>query len=81
MTSPTEPQPDKVKGPASYFPVIERKYGKAIAEWQALIRSNPSKAHGARDLAQDPARHGPRQRPRRTHSAGRRQVALGAHAR
>lgn len=28
---------DKVKGPASYFPSIEAKYGKPIAEWQALI--------------------------------------------
>ncbi|MEH3107595.1 MAG: DUF4287 domain-containing protein [Sphingomonas fennica] len=33
------------KGPASYFPSIEAKYGRPIGEWQALIR------------AQLPARH------------------------
>jgi len=27
------------KGPASYFPSIEKKYGKPIAEWQALVRA------------------------------------------
>lgn len=25
-------------GPASYFPSIEKKYGRSIAEWQAIIR-------------------------------------------
>ena len=34
-----------VKGPASYFPSIEKTYGRPIAEWKAVIR-----AHG-------PARH------------------------
>ena len=29
---------DAVKGPASYFPSIEKKYGKPISEWQALVR-------------------------------------------
>lgn len=34
----------KVKGPASYFPAIEKKYGRPIAEWQELIRArNPAK--------------------------------------
>ena len=27
-----------VKGPASYFPSIEKKYGRPISEWQALVR-------------------------------------------
>jgi hypothetical protein len=36
---------EKVKGPASYFPSIEKNYGKPIDEWKALIRSNPSKKH------------------------------------
>ncbi|MCE4555821.1 DUF4287 domain-containing protein [Pelomonas cellulosilytica] len=27
----------KVKGPASYFPSIEKKYGKPIAYWQQVI--------------------------------------------
>ncbi|MCC7393437.1 MAG: DUF4287 domain-containing protein [Sphingomonadaceae bacterium] len=31
MTAPA------VKGPASYFPSIEKKYGRPIAEWQALV--------------------------------------------
>jgi hypothetical protein len=30
---------DKVKGPASYFPSIEAKYGKQIDEWITLIKS------------------------------------------
>ena len=30
---------EKVKGPASYFPSIEKTYGKPIAEWKALIRT------------------------------------------
>ena len=29
---------DKVKGPASYFPSIEKTYGRPIAEWQNLVR-------------------------------------------
>ena len=34
-----------VKGPASYFPSIEKKYGKPIAEWQALIRVRQPARH------------------------------------
>jgi len=30
---------DKIKGPASYFPSIEKKYGRPIAEWIALVRA------------------------------------------
>lgn len=29
----------KVKGPASYFPSIEQKYGRPISEWQDLVRA------------------------------------------
>ena len=29
---------DQVKGPASYFPSIEKKYGRPIAEWQQIVR-------------------------------------------
>ena len=36
---------DKVKGPASYFPSIEKKYGRSIAEWKALLRGRPSAKH------------------------------------
>ncbi|UGT60295.1 DUF4287 domain-containing protein [Nocardia asteroides] len=28
---------DKPKGPASYFPSIEAKYGRSIPEWLAII--------------------------------------------
>ncbi|MFJ9343395.1 DUF4287 domain-containing protein [Streptomyces sp. NPDC101733] len=34
-----------VKGPASYFPSIEKKYGRPVAEWKDLIRSSPLTAH------------------------------------
>ncbi|MFE4499044.1 DUF4287 domain-containing protein [Rhodococcus sp. NPDC056743] len=37
----TEP----VKGPASYFPSIEKKYGRPISEWQKLIRSSELTKH------------------------------------
>jgi hypothetical protein len=28
---------EKVKGPAAYFPAIEKKYGQPIAHWLTLI--------------------------------------------
>ncbi len=31
----TEP---KVKGPASYFPSIEKKYGKPVEHWLEIVR-------------------------------------------
>lgn len=34
-----------VKGPSSYFPSIEKKYGRSIAEWQALVRQNLPAKH------------------------------------
>ena len=37
----TEP----AKGPASYFPSIEKKYGRPIGEWQELIRSSDLTKH------------------------------------
>ncbi len=36
----------EVMGPASYFPAIEKKYGRPIAEWKALIRAQPPAKHG-----------------------------------
>ncbi len=38
---------EKVKGPASYFPSIEKRYGKPIAEWKALIRGSGVTGHMA----------------------------------
>ena len=40
------PMPDKpIKGPASYFPSIEQKYGKPIAEWQELVSRHLPATH------------------------------------
>ena len=38
---PDEP----VKGPASYFPSIEKKYGRPIAAWQAIVRDHDALGH------------------------------------
>jgi hypothetical protein len=35
----------KVRGPAAYFPSIEKKYGRPIAEWQEMIRSSDLERH------------------------------------
>ena len=36
---------EPIKGPASYFPSIEKKYGRPIAEWQALIAKHLPAKH------------------------------------
>ncbi len=36
---------DKVKGPASYFPSIEKTYGQPIDHWKALIASRTDLKH------------------------------------
>jgi hypothetical protein len=36
---------DTPKGPESYFPSIEKKYGRPIEEWKALIRSSDLTKH------------------------------------
>lgn len=36
---------EKVKGPASYFPSIEKKYGKPVSEWLDMIRARPAEKH------------------------------------
>ncbi|MFJ6695802.1 DUF4287 domain-containing protein [Streptomyces sp. NPDC091272] len=41
----TENSGAAVKGPASYFPSIEQKYGRSIADWQELVRSSPLTRH------------------------------------
>ena len=35
----------KAKGPASYFPSIEKTYGRPIAEWKSMIRARPPARH------------------------------------
>ncbi|WP_432510044.1 DUF4287 domain-containing protein [Kineococcus sp. SYSU DK001] len=39
-----------VKGPASYFPSIEAKYGHPIAHWQQLLRERRGQHPGARHV-------------------------------
>jgi Domain of unknown function (DUF4287) len=34
---PDQSAPWPQQGPASYFPSIEKKYGRSIADWQAII--------------------------------------------
>lgn len=34
-----------IKGPASYFPAIEKKYGRPISEWQELVRRHSPAKH------------------------------------
>lgn len=34
-----------IKGPASYFPSIEKTYGQPIAHWQAIVRDNLPTRH------------------------------------
>jgi hypothetical protein len=36
---------EAVKGPASYFPAIEKKYGRPVAEWQELVRTRMPARH------------------------------------
>jgi hypothetical protein len=36
---------DNVKGPASYFPSIEKTYGQPIDHWKTLIRGQSGKKH------------------------------------
>ena len=33
---------EKATGPASYFPSIEKKYGKPISHWKALVAKMPA---------------------------------------
>ena len=38
--------PDKpVKGPASYFPSIEKTYGRPVAQWQQIVCDHSSSKH------------------------------------
>ena len=36
---------EKVKGPQSYFPSIEAKYGKPVEHWFKILSKHKSKAH------------------------------------
>jgi Domain of unknown function (DUF4287) len=39
--------PERVTGPASYFPSIEKRYGKPIGHWLDLIGSSKLTRHKA----------------------------------
>ncbi len=39
------PAAEKVTGPRSYFPSIEKKYGKPIDEWMALLPTAGTTKH------------------------------------
>ena len=39
--------PDRVQGPASYFPSIEKKYGRPISYWLDLINASDLTKHKA----------------------------------
>lgn len=37
---------EKVKGPASYFPSIEKTYGQPVDHWFAILAASKDKKHG-----------------------------------
>jgi hypothetical protein len=39
------PTDEKLKGPASYFPSIEKKYGQPIAYWLELVGTKTDMKH------------------------------------
>ena len=39
---------ERVQGPASYFPAIEARYGRPVAEWQDLLRAHRAEHPTAR---------------------------------
>lgn len=41
------PDTARVTGPASYFPSIDKRYGRPIADWKALIRGSGITRHMA----------------------------------
>ena len=43
---------EPVKGPASYFPSIEKKYGKPISYWQQLLREYRTQHPDAKHMQQ-----------------------------
>lgn len=38
-------EPEKAKGPASYFPAIEKKYGQPVSHWLALLKKQKGLQH------------------------------------
>lgn len=46
MQDDSVPPPKPVKGPASYFPSIEKTYGRPVEEWFTLIQAKSGLKHG-----------------------------------
>lgn len=42
---PLSPKTEKVKGPASYFPSIEKTYCRPVEDWLELVRQSPLERH------------------------------------
>ncbi|MBO9519936.1 MAG: DUF4287 domain-containing protein [Nocardioidaceae bacterium] len=42
----TEQRGEKVHGPATYFPSIEKRYGHPVRYWLELIEASPLARHG-----------------------------------
>lgn len=40
----------KSKGPASYFPSIEKTYGRPITEWKTTLRAHPRYGNGVKHM-------------------------------
>lgn len=51
------PPDEQMKGPASYFPSIEKKYGQPIEHWLSLVRGLDDMKHMER-VAWLKAEHG-----------------------
>lgn len=45
VNNPETTNSQKVKGPASYFPSIEKTYGQPIAHWLTLLQGLEGKKH------------------------------------
>ena len=41
---------EKVKGPASYFPSIEKTYGQPIEHWKQVVRAAPGYGSTAKHM-------------------------------
>lgn len=38
---------ERIKGPASYFPSIEKTYGRPVSDWKDIVRGHYPARHGA----------------------------------
>jgi hypothetical protein len=45
MSPAAKNESEKIKGPASYFPSIEKNYGKKIDEWMKILKKCKFEKH------------------------------------